>query len=159
MTEQQQVLFEKLFTKYGSYQKTSCDKRVNIWEEHPETLYTTQDIEKRLKHSTDTIKELENALEMLKAYQCALIERYNYISTAPVKKKIRLERYKKYQGNIFYYIIFYDVNLTDGHQEETNRLTYTGKDRKTAFTEFERLCKENKNAIIEKDIEKKKWER
>ena len=68
-------------------------------------------------------------------------------------------REKRYQEKVFYYIQFYDVNLTDGHEELTHSIKYTGKERKQAIEHFEQLKKEKSNAIFEMDIDKKSWER
>lgn len=159
MTEHQNELFRKLFSKYGSYRIETCDKRINIWESHPDKLKNEKEIENCMKHSADTIRDLENAIDMMKAYQAALIDRYNFFMTSPKQKKIRLERYKKYRGNVFFYIIHYEINLINGEQIEVKRITYTGKERKKAFQDFEKAKKENPAAIIEVDTENHRWEK
>lgn len=155
----QEDLFKEFFTKYSDYSKESAERSIHIWQQHPEKLYTQKDVLYRLNSANQDIERLEKIIAMLQAYKIELVKRYNYLETTPTKQKIKLERYKKYQGNIFYYIIFYTVDLITGHEEETERRTYKGSDRKQAFTDFEKLCKEYKNAIIEKDITKKAWEK
>ena len=51
------------------------------------------------------------------------------------------------------------MNLIDNHEELTQTIKYTGKERKRAIEDFEQLQKEKKNVIFEKDIEKRSWER
>lgn len=87
------------------------------------------------------------------------VTRYNFIKTAPTKQKIKLYREKKWKDKVYYYILFYSVNLTDGHEELMQSIKYTGQERRKAIEDFEKLQKEKKNVIFEKDIEKRSWER
>ena len=98
-------------------------------------------------------------MEELKAYRIALTERYNFITTAPTKKKIKLYREKKYGGKVFYFIQFYTVNLVDGYEDLTEAIRYEGKERKKAIEHFEQLKKEKTGVIFEQDIERGRWER
>ena len=95
----------------------------------------------------------------LKAYKNALTERYNFIKTAPTKQKIKLYREKRWKDKVYYYILFYSVNLTDGHEELMQSIKYTGKERRKAIEDFEKLQKERTGVIFEKDIKRAKWER
>ena len=47
---------------------------------------------------------------------------------------------------------FYDVNLNDGHEEQTNCIKYAGKDRKKAFDMFKQLKSSNPGADFAEDI-------
>lgn len=152
-------LINELFTIYGQPRKETSDKVIRIYEQHPEHLHTERDILNSFTHVRENMERLEEIMLELKAYQIELTNRYNYIKTAPIKQKIKLQREKRYQEKVYYYIQFYDVNLTDGHEELTHSIKYTGKERKQAIEHFEQLKKEKKNTIFEKDIEKKSWER
>lgn len=152
-------LLNKLFTIYGQPQKQMSDKVIRIYEQHPERLHTEKDILNSFARVNQDLERLEEVILELKAYQIELTNRYNYIKTAPTKQKIKLYREKRYQEKVFYYIQFYDVNLTDGHEEMTNSIKYTGKERKQAIEHFGQLKKEKNNTIFEKDIERKSWER
>lgn len=157
--QKQEELYKKLFSKYGNYIKEYNTTQFYISCDHPEKMETESDVLKWLHHADQDIEKLELYIARLQAYKMELIKRYNYILTRPTKEKILLQRHKKYQGNVFYYIIFYLVDLETGTEKETNRITYKGTERKQAFTDFDKICKEHKNAIIEKDIEKKNWEK
>lgn len=152
--------FRQLFSKYGYYHAETCDKRIYIYEHHPEQLNTQTEIIEAFKHSQMTIKQLEYTISQLKAYQMALTEQYNFITTSPTKEKIKLSRYCRYSDRkVFYYIKFYIVNLNNNHEELTETITYSGRERKQALEHFESLQKEHKNATFEKDIAPACWEK
>lgn len=151
-------LLNKLFTRYGNTEKTS-DKKIYIYERHPETLHTAKTILNSFNSVERTLEELEEVMEELKAYRVALTERYNFITTAPTKQKIKLYREKKYGGKVFYFIQFYTVNLVDGYEDLTEAIRYEGKERKKAIEHFEQLKKEKTGVIFEQDIERGRWER
>lgn len=88
-----------------------------------------------------------------------LVKRYNYILTVPTKEKILLKRHKKYRGNVYYYIIFYSVNLETGEETETDRKIYKGSERKKAFEDYNMICIDHVGAICEMDVERNKWEK
>jgi len=151
-------LINKLFSRYGSASKYA-EHTIHVWEVSTKEIKTQKEIISRMEHAQKTIEQLENYILMLQAYKIDLANRYNYLEISPKREKIKLERYKKYKGNVFYYLIFSEINLLDGEENETNRETYTGKEKKKACNRFEELKKERKNAIFEKDIEKKSWEK
>ena len=152
-------LINDLFTVYGQPQKRMSEKVIRIYEQHPERLHTEKDILNSFEHTKQNLERLEEVILELKAYEIELTKRYNFIKTAPTRQKIKLYREKRYQEKVFYYIQFYDVNLTDGHEELTHSIKYTGKERKQAIEHFEQLKKEKNNVIFEIDIDKKSWER
>lgn len=152
-------LLDKLFTRYGYVAKDTSDQKIYIYERHPETLHTEKDILNSFKHVEKELESLEEAMEELKAYRIALAERYNYITTAPTKQKIKLYRERRYKEKVFYFIQFYTVNLLDGHEELTETIRYEGKERKKAIEHFEQLKKEKMGVIFEQDIERGRWER
>lgn len=156
--EKSENLLKELFTRYGNYTKEMSDKTIRIYEQHPENLHTEKEILYYFDKAQKDIEQLEKAILQLKAYENALTERYNFIKTAPTKQKIKLYREKRYQGKVYYFILFYSVNLTDGHEELIQSIKYTGKERRKAIEDFEQLRKEKKDAIFEKDIEKRYWE-
>ena len=105
----QEILFKKLFCRYGNYQKEMSDKTIRLYEQHPENLHTEKDILNYLDRSTRDLEQLEECILELKAYQMALTQRYNYIKTAPTKKKIKIKREQRYQKK--YFIIFCFITL------------------------------------------------
>lgn len=157
--EKAESLLRELFTRYGNYSEEMSEKVIRIYEQHPEKLHTEKDILHYFSQAQKDIERLERAILQLKAYESALTERYNFIKTAPTKEKIKLYREKRYQEKVFYFILFYSVNLEDGHEELTRSIKYAGKDRRKAIEDFEKLQKERTGVIFEKDIERGKWER
>lgn len=148
----QEKLYKKLFSRYGSYCEEMSDKHIRIYEQHPEQLHTENEILRYFESSQKDIDELQETILQLKAYQAELTRRYNFIKTSPVKKKIVLKREQRWHENVFYYILFYDVNLIDGYEEQTSCIKYAGKDRKKAFDKFEELKVSNPNTDFEEDI-------
>ena len=147
-----QDLINEFFRLYGGCSTQEANKTIHIWHPHPETIHKSSEIAERIKRAEDDIKRLENYILQLKAYEIALTERYNCL------QKIKLKRYKKYRGNVFYYIIFYNVNLDTNEEIEIKRNTYKGTERKQALIDFEALKTVYKSAIFVKDIEKSKYE-
>lgn len=154
-----EALFQEFFTLYGSYCTEPANKTIHLYQPHPEKIHTIKEIEKRLHEADHDIEKLEKYIVMLQSYKIELVKRYNYIATAPTQKKIKLQRYKKYQGNVFYYVIVYDVDLISGHEQEAERQTFKGTERKQATAVFEQLKAQYTNAMIEIDIDKKSWEK
>lgn len=148
----QDVLFKKLFSQYGYYREDTSNKKIGIYEQHPEHLHTENEILRYFERSQEDIDELQETILQLKAYQTELTRRYNFIKTSPVKKKIVLKRQQRWHENVFYYIFFYDVNLNDGHEEQTKCIKYAGKDRKKAFDMFKQLKSSNPGADFTEDI-------
>lgn len=156
--EKSDNLLKELFTRYGSYTKEMSDKTIRIYEQHPEKLHTEKDILHYFDKAQKDIEQLERVILQLKAYENALTERYNFIKTAPTKQKIKLYREKRWRDKVYYYILFYSVNLVDGYEELINTIKYPGKERRKAIELFEQLQKEKKDTIFEKDIKKRSWE-
>ena len=152
-------LFKELFTRYGNYTEEMSEKTIRIYEQHPEKLHTEKDILHYFDKAQKDIEQLERVILQLKAYENALTERYNFIKTAPTKQKIKLYREKRWKDKVYYFILFYSVNLTDGHEELMQSIKYTGKERRKAIEDFEKLQKERTGVIFEKDIKRAKWER
>lgn len=152
-------LLKDFFALYNTVSKKDANKTFYIWHPHPETLHKVEEITRRYKIIDEDIERLEKTMLELQAYKIALTDRINYLLTVPTKEKIKLQRYKKYQGNVYYYIIFYTVNLDDGTETETDRITFNGTDRKKALEAFEKLKKERRNTDFVKDIAKPPYER
>lgn len=158
-TYAQNKLFKEFFMQYGTYREEYHTQHLYLSAEHPSNIYTLEGVQKYIKRADDNITELQKYIDMMQAYKMELVKRYNYILTVPTKEKILLKRHKQYRGNVYYYIIFISVNLETGEETETDRKTYKGSERKQAFADFEKIAKEHKNAIIQKDIEKSRFEK
>ena len=152
-------ILDKFFTKYGQ-PHSIAEHTKHLFAYRATELHTQNDVMRQLKRADDDIKELEYYIECLKAHRVELVQQYNYLATSPTKNKIRLERKKNsWTNKVNYFIIHLVVNLNDLSEVESGRETFEGKDRKQALERFEALSGEHPDYILEKDIEKARWER
>ena len=124
----------------------------------PDKLSTVAEILQNNERASRTIAELESYITALREYQQELTKRAAQIETMGYKLLLKLERYKRYQGGVEYYITLIKT-LDDGTQITELSETYTGKERRHAIARFEALKKERPGIEAIKDIEKKAWER
>lgn len=145
-------LFSSKEVRYGG-----AEIKIFYWNMLPNQIHTIKEVENYINASTTHIEELEDVILMLKAYQIALTERYNFLQTAPMGKKIKLQRVQRYRENVKYILSFFDVNLLDGYENLTRVIEYQGKERSKAISEFEKLKNDsiNRQVIFELDIKKK----
>lgn len=145
-------LFSSKEVRYGG-----AEIKIFYWNTLPSQIHTVKEAENYINASTTHIEELEDVILMLKAYQIALTERYNFLQTAPMGKKIKLQRVQRYRENVKYILSFFDVNLLDGYENLTKVIEYQGKERSKAISEFEKLKNNsiNRQVIFELDIKKK----
>lgn len=158
MTEEQRKIYDDFFKRYGS---PSDDAEIRIQHTFykPNTIYDVERLKTYDKWANDTIKQLEKAIEKAKIYRMAICERYNELHFSNVQKIVKLKREKRCHDNkVYYYLMFID-RYEDGHEQTTNSIKYTGKERKKAIEDFEKFAKENKQYIAIKEIEKSRWEK
>ena len=124
----------------------------------PDKLSTVAEILQSNERASRTITELESYITALQEYQQELAKRAAQLETMGYKLSLTLERYKRYQGGVEYYITL-TKTLDDGTQVKELSETYTGKERRQAIARFEELKKERPGIEAIKDIEKKSWER
>ena len=124
----------------------------------PDKLSTVAEILQNNERASRTIAELESYITALREYQQELAKRAAQIETMGYKLLLKLERYKRYQGGVEYYITLIKT-LDDGTQITELSETYTGKERRQAIARFEVLKKQRPGLEAIKDIEKKAWER
>lgn len=124
----------------------------------PDKLSTVAEILQSNERAGRTIAELESYITALREYQQELTKRAAQIETMGYKLLLKLERYKRYQGGVEYYITLIKT-LDDGTQITELSETYTGKERRQAIARFEALKKERPGIEAIIDIEKKSWER
>ena len=127
-------LFSSKEVRYGG-----AEIKIFYWNTLPNQIHTVKEVENYINASTTHIEELEDVILMLKAYQIALTERYNFLQTAPMGKKIKLQRVQRYRENVKYILSFFDVNLLDGYENLTRVIEFQGKERSKAISEFEKL--------------------
>ena len=124
----------------------------------PDKLSTVAEILQNNERASRTIAELESYITALREYQQELSKRAAQLETMGYKLLLKLERYKRYQGGVEYYITLIKT-LDDGTQITELSETYTGKERRQAIARFEALKKERPGIEAIIDIEKKSWER
>lgn len=124
----------------------------------PDKLSTVAEILQNNERASRTIAELESYITALREYQQELSKRAAQLETMGYKLLLKLERYKRYQGGVEYYITLIKT-LDDGTQITELSETYTGKERRQAIARFEALKKERPGIEAVKDIEKESWER
>lgn len=124
----------------------------------PDKLSTVAEILQNNERASRTIAELESYITALREYQQELAKRAAQLETMGYKLSLTLERYKRYQGGVEYYITL-TKTLDDGTQVKELSETYTGKERRQAIARFEALKKQRPGLEAIKDIEKKAWER
>ena len=124
----------------------------------PDKLSTVAEILQNNERASRTIAELEGYITALREYQQELSKRAAQLETMGYKLSLTLERYKRYQGGVEYYITL-TKTLDDGTQIKVLSETYTGKERRQAIARFEALKKQRPGIEAVKDIEKESWER
>ena len=124
----------------------------------PDKLSTVAEILQNNERASRTIAELESYITALREYQQELAKRAAQLETMGYKLSLTLERYKRYQGGVEYYITL-TKTLDDGTQVKELSETYTGKERRQAIARFEALKKQRPGIEAVKDIEKESWER
>ena len=124
----------------------------------PDKLSTVAEILQNNERASRTIAELESYITALREYQQELAKRAAQLETMGYKLLLTLERYKRYQGGVEYYITL-TKTLDDGTQVKELSETYTGKERRQAIARFEVLKKQRPGIEAVKDIEKESWER
>lgn len=157
--EPQENILDSYFRKYGSPSEFA-EHTLHLYSHRASGLHTEADILREMKRADDFIKDMQHYIECLKAHQAELVQQYNFIATSPTKNKIRLERRKNsWTNKVNYHIIYFTVNLNDFSETESGRESFEGKDRKKALDRFAELEAAHPDYILEKDIEKARWER
>lgn len=149
--------YENLLQRYGSTQD-SGETRVYVYVMHPRKLTKPEEVIYRDNRAAQDIATLERLIEDLKDYRQALTARYNELETMPYTRLLKLERHPHWKGHIEY-IITITRTYPDKTKVEELRETYSGKDRKQAFTRTNELLKQYPGIPYEKDIEKRSWEK
>lgn len=159
MTDEQNEVINKMFMRYGSPSR-EAEIKVAQYLIHPEDIDEIKRIEHYDESAARAIEDMQKAIEKLQTYRIALCERYNFITTAPKQKVIKLQRERSYSDKrVYYYIAEYEKNMLDDKETLIKSTKYQGKDRKKAFEDFDKIILKNPDAIVIKDTEKKYWER
>ena len=148
---------EKLFTRYGS-PSTDANFSRHYYFTRADKIDTAQRIADADKHAAQDIKELEELIIDLKSYRQTLAARYAELETMPYKLRLELERQKRYDNKVRYYIRLIKA-YEDGSEIKELDETYAGTERHEALKRFEELKKSRPGIEAIKSIEKSKWEK
>lgn len=72
---------------------------------------------------------------------------------------VSLVRHCGYSGKGITYTLRIYRTYEDGTEQDTRCTNYSGKDRKLAFADFEKIKSEHRDYIVHQDTDKKSWER
>ena len=138
--------------RYGNYIK------------RPDKIKSLSEAREYDKKAVCEIEELKQKIGLLQIYREELYNRFQEINSANYHKRITLKREWRYTTNnqhkVFYYLLI--ENVPDRHDVENIQLRYDcyeEKQRHEAIKMFELLCRQNPQAEIVKDIDKKHWEK
>ena len=126
---------------------------------HPDKLDTLDRVELYDKSAARMIEEMEGYIEALKGYRQALAERYSQLVTMPYTLHLELVRHKGYfDKRVTYTLRLYRL-YEDGHQQDEEKTTYAGTQRRQAMEDFETEKKKRPGIPAVLDIGKKSWEK
>ena len=148
--------YNDLFQQRGNVRV--ADVRISDWFLAPENIDSADSIARYDKSAARTIEKCKALINDLMEYRQALTARYGALVTMASKKSIFLQRRRKYDGKIMYYMHHY-LEYEDGTKIETETETFTGKERAAALKRFEELKKSCPGIETKIDIEKKSWEK
>lgn len=148
---------DEIFTRCGSPRDVTT---VNLYAylKRAEKCNTFDDVADYDKRAARLIADCDRMIAMMNEYRQDLTARYNALATMTAKETVILQRYRKYDNSVVYYIRFF-TEYEDGTEVETATETYTGTERHKAIKRFEELQKQRPGIEYIKDIEKKQWER
>lgn len=156
MTPEQIADLDELFQRYGSPSR-EADFRISGYFSRADTIDTVGRIEREDKAASRMIENLQTKIRQLTAYRASLMERYNFLATAPTVPVIRLKRERR--DKAFYILTVYDRNLLDSHEVMRESTRYPGTERHKAINAYNTYIKQHPGIIAEMNIEKSHWER
>lgn len=125
----------------------------------PDKLTDTDGVALYDRSAAGTIQRMEEALEALKGYRQALAERYGVLAAMPYTLQLELVRHKGYfDKRVTYTLRLYRL-YEDGHQQDEEKTTYAGTERKRALLDYEAVRRQRPGINSSVDISKKSWER
>lgn len=125
----------------------------------PDKLTDTDGVALYDRSAADTVQRMEEAIEALKGYRQALAERYAVLASMPYTYRLELKRYKGWSDKRVTYTLRLVRVYEDGHEEDEERTTYAGTERREALKEYEAMKKERPGISCLLDLEKRSWEK
>lgn len=159
MTEQDKLFYDEYFTRYGS-PCSEVNRTIYFYMLGMEHMNTTGDIMRADKSAKEHIERFENYIRFLKLYRQELADTYNHLMTDRTFEVVKFTRERRCYGDkkVKYYLRFF-TRYENGKESLNNTLIFEGTKRHEAIKEFNKYIKDHPDAIIEKDIEKGRWEK
>ena len=148
---------ESLFSRYGS-PSTEANFSRHYYFTRADKIDTAQRIADADKHAAQDIKELEELIIDLKSYRQTLAARYAELETMSYKLRLEIERQKRYDNKVHYYVRIIKA-YEDGSEIREVDESYAGTERHEALARYEQLKKERPGIEAVKNIKKSKWEK
>lgn len=106
------------------------------------------------------IAEMTAELEEMKAYRQALFGRMQTLYSTPRRLKITLKREKRYQGNVYYFLCYWQEYIeADIPPELVSSTKYPGTERAQAIKDYHQALRTHPGVSCEMDIAKSPYER
>lgn len=125
----------------------------------PSKLTDLEGIKLYDRSAAGTIQRMEEAIEALKGYRQALAERYAVLASMPYTYRLELKRYKGWSDKRVTYTLRLVRVYEDGHEEDEEKTTYAGTERREALKEYEAMKKARPGISCILDLEKRSWEK
>ena len=149
--------YNDLFTRYGS-PSNQAEITIREYLTRPDKLDTAQRIADYDKSAARTIERCKELIEDLSLYRQDLARRYAELETMSYKLRLEIERQKRYDNKVHYYVRMVKV-YEDGSAIKEIDEAYAGTERHEALARFAQLKKERPGIEAVKNIEKSKWEK
>lgn len=149
--------YNELFMRYGGPSK---EAEIKIWAHliKPENIDELRRIAYYDKTAARLIAECQQTIDNMKEYRQALAARYSQFATMAYTLRLEIERQKRYDNKVYYYIRLIKA-YEDGSEIKEIDEVYHGTERTAALNRFEQLKKERPGITATKDIAKRQWEK
>ena len=132
----------------------------HIYLPSPDSLNTMERLTYHGAQAARYAAEFRAMIETMEAYQSLIYDRVQALTQAQYHMEIHLNRHKRYDNKVHYYLEVVKVYDTPGIEPETiERTTYPGTERRKAIADFAAYQKSHPGIIAIKNIEKARWER
>jgi len=148
---------DKMFTRYGS-PSNEAEVCIRDYLIRPGKLDTVRRVIEYDKSAAETIERCKELIEDLSLYRQDLAHRYAELETMSYKFRLEIERQKRGDNKVHYYVRIIKAYEDGGEIREIDE-AYAGTERHEALARFNQLKKERPGIEAIKNIEKGKWEK
>lgn len=148
--------WEKLF-EYCYNSSGEAKIRVNEYIIHPAKLDTIDRVKLYDDSAVRAIERMETYIDQLKSYRQSLADRYAALASMPYTYRLELKRYKGWSDKRVTYTLRLIRVYEDGHEEDEEKTTYAGTERREALKEYEAMKKARPGISCLLDLEKRSW--